>query len=76
MLIASPRRKSTERWSMSGPRGELCEGSRVLTRQFSSLETVVVMLEEITDHPGKLIPRQKQKLFGLRRKVKTEFVKE
>lgn len=76
MLIAFPRRKSTERWIMNGPRGELCEGSRVLTRQSSSLETVVAMLEEITDHPGKLIPMQKQKLFGLRRKVKTEFVKE
>ena len=52
---------------MSGLCGELRKESRVLRRQSTFLETVIVMLEEITDHPGKLILMKKQKFFGLRR---------
>lgn len=58
MLIDPLRRERTEKWRMSGPKGELCEGSNVLTRQSDCLETVAVILES-TDHPGKLIPSEK-----------------
>ena len=73
-LIVSSREDRGEEWEW--PQRRILGREQCFDRQPGYLEGVAVMLEEITDHPGELIPSEKVAARVHGRKVKMRFVEE